>query len=141
MSVNDTSRNGSMPTTIEESTEPVPSHEPTQARESTVLNGRHEPATTFATRADSKGVEGISKSKLILLGGGLAVAVLFFVFTALVGKSPKKPTQARQPSQQANQELMKPPIATPIEPEDDPGFAEIDDDDAPEEFEELDDAA
>jgi hypothetical protein len=42
MSVNDTSRNGSMPTTIEESTEPVPSHEPTQACESTVLNGRHE---------------------------------------------------------------------------------------------------
>ncbi|HUZ96068.1 MAG TPA: TrbI/VirB10 family protein [Edaphobacter sp.] len=116
MSVNDTSRNGSMPTTIEESTEPVPSNEPTQARESTVLNGRHEPATAFATRADTKGVEGISKSKLVLLGGGLAVAVLFFVFTALVGKSPKKPTQARQPSQQANQELMKPPkgSVTPV---------------------------
>jgi len=116
MSVNDTSRNGSMPTTIEESTEPVPSHEPTQARESTVLNGRHEPATAFATRADTKGVEGISKNKLILLGGGLAVAVLFFVFTALVGKSPKKPTQVRQPSQQANQELMKPPkgSVTPV---------------------------
>ena len=141
MSINDTSRNGSMPTTIEESTEPVSTQEPVQSRESTVLNGRHEPAATFATRADTKGVEGISKNKLILLGGGLAVAVLFFVFTALVGKSPKKPTQARQPSQQANQELMKPPIATPIEPEDDPGFAEIDDDDAPEEFEELDDAA
>jgi hypothetical protein len=61
-------------------------------------------------------VEGISKSKLVLLGGGLAVAVLFFVFTALVGKSPKKPTQARQPSQQANQELMKPPkgSVTPV---------------------------
>ena len=61
-------------------------------------------------------MEGISKSKLILLGGGLAVAVLFFVFTALVGKSPKKPTQARQPSQQANQELMKPPkgSVTPV---------------------------
>jgi hypothetical protein len=116
MSVNDTSRNGSMPTTIEESTEPVPSNEPTQARESTVLNGRHEPATAFATRADTKGVEGISKSKLVLLGGGLAVAVLFFVFTAVVGKSPKKPTQARQPSQQANQELMKPPkgSVTPV---------------------------
>ena len=87
-----------------------------QTRESTVLNGRHEPATTFATRADTKGVEGISKSKLILLGGGLAVAVLFFVFTALVGKSPKKPTQVRQPSQQANQELMKPPkgSVTPV---------------------------
>jgi PRTRC genetic system protein E len=32
------------------------------------------------------------------------------------------------------------PITAPTEPEDDPGFAEIDDDD-PEEFEELDDAA
>ena len=116
MSINDTSRNGSMPTTVEGSTEPVPSNEPNQARESTVLNGRHEPATSFATRADTKGVEGISKNKLILLGGGLAVAVLFFVFTALVGKSPKKPTQVRQPSQQANQELMKPPkgSVTPV---------------------------
>ena len=109
MSVNDTSRNGSMPTTVEESTDPVPSQEPTQARESTVLNGRHEPATAFATRADTKGVEGISKSKLILLGGGLAVAVLFFVFTAVVGRSPKKPASVRQPSQQAKQEVTKAP--------------------------------
>ena len=38
----------------------------------------------------STATEGIGKSKLVLLGGGLAVAVLFFVFTALVGKSPKK---------------------------------------------------
>jgi hypothetical protein len=109
MSVNDTSRNGSMPTTVEESTEPVSSQEPIQARESTVLNGKPEPATTFATRADVKGVEGISKSKLILLGGGLAVAVLFFVFTAVVGRSPKKPASVRQSSQQAKQEVTKPP--------------------------------
>jgi len=108
MSVNDTNRNGSVPTTVEESFEPVSSHEPPQARESTVLNGKAEPATTFATRADVKGVEGISKSKLILLGGGLAVAVLFFVFTAVVGKSQKKPASVRQPSQQAKQELTKP---------------------------------
>ncbi len=39
MSVNDTNRNGSMPTTVEESTEPVSSQERVQARESTVLNG------------------------------------------------------------------------------------------------------
>ena len=108
MSVNDTSRNGSMPTSVEESTEPVSSQEPVRSRESTVLNGRQEPATTFATRADVKGVEGISKSKLILLGGGLAVAVLFFVFTAMVGRSPKKPTSVRQSSQQAKQEVTKP---------------------------------
>jgi len=109
MSVNDTSRNGSMPTTVEESAGPVPLQEPVQARESTVPNGRHETMTTFATRADVKGVEGISKNKLILLGGGLAVAVLFFVFTALVGRSPKKPTTLKQSSQQAKQEMTKPP--------------------------------
>jgi type IV secretory pathway VirB10-like protein len=108
MSVNDTSRNGSMPTTVEESTEPVSPQEPIQARESTVLNSKPEPATTFATRADVKGVEGTSKSKLILLGGGLAVAVLFFVFTAMVGRSPKKPASVRQSSQQAKQEATKP---------------------------------
>ena len=45
MSVNDTSRNGSKPTTVEESTEPESSQEPIQARESTVLNGKPEPAT------------------------------------------------------------------------------------------------
>ena len=88
MSVNDTSRNGSKPTTVEDATEPVSSQERVQARESNVLNGKSKPAAPFATRADVKGVEGVSKSKLVLLGGGLAVAVLFFVFTALVGKSP-----------------------------------------------------
>ena len=109
MSVNDTSRNGSMPTTVEESTEPVSSQEPIQARESTVLNGKPEPATTFATRDDVKGEEGISKNKLVLLGGGLAVAVLFFVFTAVVGRSPKTPASVRQSSQRAKQEMTKPP--------------------------------
>jgi hypothetical protein len=116
MSVNDTNRNGSMPTTVEGSTEPVSSQEPVQARESTVLNGKPEPATIFATRADTKGVEGISKSKLVLLSGGLAVAVLFFVFTAVVGKSSKKPVPVRQQSQQAKQEVTKPPkgSVTPV---------------------------
>jgi hypothetical protein len=71
MSVNDTNRTGSIPTTVEESPEPTASQEPSEARGSTILNGKPEPATTFATRADVKGVEGISKSKLVLLGGGL----------------------------------------------------------------------
>ena len=97
------------PRTVEDSSEPISSHEPTQARESTVLNGKPEPSAPFATRADIKGVEGISKSKLVLLGGGLAVAVLFFVFTAVVGKSPKNPASAKQSSQQAKQEMTKPP--------------------------------
>ena len=109
MSVNDTNRNGSMPSVVEESAEPVSAQEPVHARESTTLNGRQEPTTTFATRADVKGVEGVSKNKLILLGGGLAVAVLFFVFTAVVGRSPKKPASLKQSSQQAKQEVTKPP--------------------------------
>jgi type IV secretory pathway VirB10-like protein len=109
MSAIDTNRNGSVPTVVEESAEPVSSQEPVQAHESTVLNGRHEPATTFATRADAKGSEGIDRYKLVLLGGGLAVAVLFFAFTAVVGRSPKKPASLRQPSQQAKQEVAKQP--------------------------------
>jgi hypothetical protein len=75
------------------------------------LNSDQKPTPKFATRADVKGVEGISKSKLILLGGGLAVAVLFFVFTAIVGKSPKKLATVKQASQfqQAKQGQAVPP--------------------------------
>jgi len=109
MSVNDTNRNGSMPSVVEESADPVSAQEPVQPRESTVVNGSREPATTFATRADAKSPEGIDRQKLLLLGGGLAVAVLFFVFTALVGRSPKKPATLKQSSQQAKQEVTKPP--------------------------------
>ncbi len=58
----------------------------------------------FATRATAKSSEGIDKGKLLLLGGGLAVAVLFFVFTAVVSKSAKKPTSANATTQHASQE-------------------------------------
>jgi hypothetical protein len=82
-----------------EPVEPVVEHSSNQD-----LNNHGESTPKFATRADIKGIEGISKSKLILLGGGLAVAVLFFVFTAVVGKSPKKLAPVRQLSQQSKQE-------------------------------------
>jgi hypothetical protein len=49
----------------------------------------------------------MSKGKLILLGGGLLAAVLFFVFTATVSKSPKKPSGSKTTSQQAKQESPK----------------------------------
>ena len=57
--------------------------------------------TEMATRSETRTADGISKSKLMLLGGGLIVAVLFFVFTALVGKSSKKPTSTKSSAQQA----------------------------------------
>ena len=64
--------------------------------------------SSFATRANVVPAEGISKSKLMILGGGLTVAVLFFVFTAVVGKSPKKRTEVKSPQQQAQPAESKP---------------------------------
>jgi hypothetical protein len=41
----------------------------------------------FATRAGLNNKPGMERSKVILLGSGLLIAVLFFVFTAVVGNS------------------------------------------------------
>jgi hypothetical protein len=57
----------------------------------------------FATRANKSGSEGLSKGKLLLLGGGLAVAVLFFIITAIAGHTPKKQI-AVKPQQQKQTE-------------------------------------
>ena len=70
-------------------------------------NPKEEPVgTRFATRT-GKTADGMSKGKLILLGGGLLAAVLFFVFTATVSKSPKKQAPSKVLSQQAKQEPSK----------------------------------
>jgi len=70
----------------------------------------------LATRFGAKEADGNGKSKLLLLGGGLAIAVLFFVFTALVGKSPKKQSTGKQPAQQAKQGSVQQPkgSVTPV---------------------------
>jgi len=103
MSVTDNNRNGSsgLPTSVMAPAGPIVEHPSTQG-----LNSNQEPAPKFAALADVKGVEGISKSKLILLGSGLAVAVLFFVFTAFVGRSPRKlpPVKHGSQYQQTKQE-------------------------------------
>ena len=62
----------------------------------------------FATRTGVNALAGVSKNKLLLLGGGLAVAVLFFIFTALVGKSPKRQATAKASTQQGKQEMTQP---------------------------------
>ena len=64
--------------------------------------------SSFATRASVTQAEGISRSKLMILGGGLAVAVLFFVFTAVVGKSPKKRGEVKSQQQRTQQAESKP---------------------------------
>jgi len=110
MNANENNRNGngSLNASVAESTEPAVSQGSIHAPESIDGAGKAEPISRFASRTAAKGAEGISKGKLILLGGGLAVAVLFFVFTAVVGKSPKKLAAVKQPSQEAKQEQSPP---------------------------------
>jgi hypothetical protein len=109
MSINDNSRNGirGLPVQLEELPEFRVSQAPPPATESTSSGVKEEPTIAppagFATRAGVQGTDGMSKSKLILLGSGLAIAVLFFVFTAVIGRSPKKQISGKQPTQQAKQ--------------------------------------
>jgi len=123
MSVNDHSGNGSrgLPSQLDESPElgaaqesPATGSTGSEVAEQQVAKSqmREEsavvPASGFATRASAGATEGIGKNKLVLLGGALAIAVLFFVFTAIIGKSPRKPMVAKQPSQQTKQDATKP---------------------------------
>src|SRR5260370_17382306 len=69
----------------------------------------------YATRADLNGKAGLDKRKLIMLGGGLLVAGLFFAFTAIVGKSPvkKKPRNVPQQASQQTPDRQK-SLVTPL---------------------------
>ena len=109
----------SVPFKIEES----PDHSDAQAPPPTEPNEQEKTdevvarqPTNFATRAGINATSAIGKNKLILLGGGLAVAVLFFVLTAIVGKSPKKQTAARPNGPQASLSGAKQPngSVTPV---------------------------
>jgi hypothetical protein len=108
--MNSNERNGNQSVPVE-TTEPIgEQHETLQHPR---LNLSPEPEATsvqpetpepekYATRADLAGKSGLDKRKLIMLGGGLLVAGIFFAFTAMVGKSPvkKKPQNVpQQPSQ------------------------------------------
>jgi predicted regulator of Ras-like GTPase activity (Roadblock/LC7/MglB family) len=64
--------------------------------------------SAFATRENKTRTDGLSKGKLLLLGGGLAVAVLFFVFTAIQDKSQSKQIAVKQPTPQSKQPDAKP---------------------------------
>jgi hypothetical protein len=109
MDINVSSKNGSggLPAQVAETSGPMASERFVQSPESVDREVRGEPGTKFAARAAVKGADGITKGKLVLLGGGLAVAVLFFVFTAVVNKSPKKLTAVKLPSQQSTQDKSK----------------------------------
>ena len=65
-------------------------------------------SSAFATRANKSSSEGLSKGKLRLLGGGLAVAVLFFIITAIAGHTPKKQISAMPQTPQQKQAEARP---------------------------------
>lgn len=72
----------------------------------------------YATRADLVGKPGLDKSKLIMLGGSLLVAVLFFAFTAMVGKGPvrKKPQNVPQQASPQTPDRPKGSVTPLMEP-------------------------
>jgi hypothetical protein len=59
---------------------------PESTSSGTEVGGHESTLRKFATRAGIKSTEGLGKNKLLLLGGGLLAAILFFIFTALAGK-------------------------------------------------------
>jgi type IV secretory pathway VirB10-like protein len=105
MSINDSIGNSTMG-----STAPTEGAVEPSAKQGVEIEPEPSSKTTsgFATRAGTNASEGLRKGKLMLLGGGLAVAVLFFIFTALAGKAPKKQVVAKPQMQQQKQTETKP---------------------------------
>jgi hypothetical protein len=113
MSINDNSRNGyhGVPVHLDElpelglpETPPQSPPKSSTACADTTDRVAKPPVASFATRANIENKEGTNKNKLLVLGGGLMIAVLFFVFTAVVGRSPKKQTVTKQASQESKRE-------------------------------------
>jgi len=93
MSPTDPNRNGNRHLSVVQEGAPASavSQAPVSEQTSNVAGERIEPETAtaikFATRADAKAPQGMSKAKVALGGGGLLAAVLFFIFTAVVERS------------------------------------------------------
>jgi type IV secretory pathway VirB10-like protein len=88
------SRNGNPPdttvTAVSEPSETMAAPTPPEPGEESTREQPLAPVE-YATRSSAKPREGVSKQKILFLGGGLGLAVLFFIFTAIVDKS-KKPS-------------------------------------------------
>lgn len=112
MNLADNNGNGSgkLPTSVVEPSEEKMTQSSMQTPEPAVTGKNDVFPPKFATRSHAKAAEGVGKGKLMLLGGGLALAVFFFVFTAVVGKSPKRPSQVKPAiqSQQPKQNQATP---------------------------------
>jgi hypothetical protein len=104
MNINELNGKGKMPAHVEE---PIGEHFPSRPPsppEAPTIEARADVQETrgFATRRDIAGKPRMERSKMILLGSGLLIAVLFFVFTAIVGKShsSRKETEKQFPQRE-----------------------------------------
>jgi type IV secretory pathway VirB10-like protein len=112
--MNSNEKNGSriVPVQIDESVEgptmESPRQRPPFLAEPALTEARADApqSEVHATRESISGKTGIEKSKLILLGGGLLVAVLFFAFTSLVNPSSSmKKAVGKKANNQAQQQV------------------------------------
>jgi hypothetical protein len=117
MSLNDLNRNGKgeLPIEVSGSAEHLVEELPqghSQMPESILSEPKggevENPITGFETRDSAKASEGLGKKKLVLLGCGLLLAIMFFVFTALVGKHPKSVAKPQSPQPAQSQTTNKP---------------------------------
>ena len=112
MNSNETNGSRIAPVQIEESVEgptmESPRERPPLPAEPALTEARADApqSEAHATREGINGKTGIEKSKLILLGGGLLAAVLFFAFTSLINHSSlTKKTTGKQTNHQAQQQV------------------------------------
>lgn len=118
MSTDELNRNEHNPSSEEESqvppaTEiPRPQPPPVSLEPQTAASEAAQPEHSVPERSATSEIKpGLNKNKALLLGGGLAAAVLFFAFTLLVARSPHKTAAMPipQPQQGRQQGGAKPP--------------------------------
>ena len=85
MESNDSKENSTM-----ESTAPAGASTESGASQKAETERTPPAISAAATRAGKRGMEGLGRGKMLLLGGGLAAAILFFVFTAIGGAHKKQ---------------------------------------------------
>jgi hypothetical protein len=110
---------GDLPTQFENYPEPDSQPPPASANGSMTSTGTSEippTAATFATRADIKSADRISKKQLVMVVGGLAVALLFFLFTVVTGKSQKRQTSSSKQTAQAAKPVEAKPSKGSVTP-------------------------
>jgi hypothetical protein len=96
--------------TKEPAWEEVSDHEPTSTKTQSATG----PIAQFATRANVEKLSGLGKNKMLLIGGGLLAAVMFFVMTMFLGKPSGKQRAAPRNAHTAQQSTTPKGSVTPL---------------------------